>query len=141
MTSVPEIDYWLTGVGWAACRVRFGDEQCEFSASYLSDALGKLVLGAAAIAQGVHGVSIGFDEEPGEFRWSVVHESAIAVRVTILSFPDAWSHRPDAEGESLLTFTCAGRRRRAEPLTLRSSVPALRRRLPCSTLPGAWFLA
>ena len=103
---VPEIDYRLTGVGWSACTVRFGDAHCEVSASYLSDALGKLVLGAAAIVSGAHAVSVGFDEEPGEFRWAIVRESAQTVRVTVLSFPKLWANRPDAEGEAMLTFAC-----------------------------------
>jgi hypothetical protein len=66
---VLEIDYRLTGRGWAECTVRHGESQCAVWASYLSDALGKLVMGAAPIAVGAHSVSIGFDEEPGEYRW------------------------------------------------------------------------
>ena len=41
---------------------------------------------------------------------------------------------------ALFTFICAGRRRRAEPVTLRSLLVTLRRNLPCSTLAGTWFL-
>ena len=49
------------------------------------------------------------------------------------------SRRPTST--TLLTFTCASRRRRAEPLTLRFSLVTLRRNLPCPTLPGTWFLS
>ena len=102
----PEFDFRLTGVGWAVCTVRFGDAACEVTASCLSDALGKLVLGAAAIASGLHAVSIGFDEEPGEYRWSVTRESATQVRVAILEFSELWSNKPDSDGQVLLEFIC-----------------------------------
>ena|SRR6266481_6391937 len=42
---------------------------------------------------------------------------------------------------TLPVFTSAGRRRRAEPLTLRFPVTPLWRILPCLTLPRAWLLA
>jgi hypothetical protein len=42
---------------------------------------------------------------------------------------------------TLITFTCARRRRRAESLTLRSLIASLWRNLPLSTLPGTWLLA
>ena len=42
---------------------------------------------------------------------------------------------------TLLMFTCASRRRCAEPLTLRFSLVTLRRNLPYPTLPGTWFLS
>jgi len=106
MTVPLDIDYRLTGQGWAACTVRFGDEQCEIRASYLSDALGKLVLGAAAVASGLHSVSIGFDEEPGEYRWVVTDVAGAEVRVSVLAFDGLWSHLPDSAGRMLLGFTC-----------------------------------
>ena len=40
---VPVIDYRLAGHGWSECTIRFRDVSCEISASYLSDALGRLV--------------------------------------------------------------------------------------------------
>jgi hypothetical protein len=42
---------------------------------------------------------------------------------------------------TLPVFNCASRWRRAESLTLRSSVAPLWRNLPLSTLPGTWLLA
>ena len=41
---------------------------------------------------------------------------------------------------TLPVFTCASRRRRAEPLTLRFSLVTLRRNLSCPTLPWTWLL-
>jgi hypothetical protein len=57
------IDYQLSGSGWADCMVH-ADE-------YFSDALGKLVLAAVVVLAGAHSVSVGFDEEPGEYRWRI----------------------------------------------------------------------
>jgi hypothetical protein len=102
----PDIDYRLTGHGWATCTVRFGEAQCEISASYLSDALGRLVLGAAAVASGLHSVSIGFDEEPGEYRWVVTEVAPSEVQVTILAFDDLWSRLPDVQGRQMFDFIC-----------------------------------
>jgi hypothetical protein len=81
--------------------------QCEVSASYLSDALGKLVLAGVAVLAGAKSVSVGFDEEPGEFRWAIILTDSGVVRVDVLAFEELWGNRPDAEGKSLLTFSCA----------------------------------
>ena len=43
------IDYRLTGTGWAGCRVTDAGASCELTASYLSDALGSLVLAGNAV--------------------------------------------------------------------------------------------
>ena len=102
----PEIDYQLTGVGWARCAIRFGETHCEIGASYLSDALGKLVLGAVAVAAGMHSISLGFDVEPGEYRWVITDQPQRAVRVSILEFDELWSRLPDSQGRELLSFVC-----------------------------------
>jgi hypothetical protein len=99
------IDYRLTGSGWADCTIRADDKDCEISASYLSDALGNLVLAAAAVLAGAHSISVGFDEEPGEYRWAVVRTDSGAVRVTVLSFQELWGNRPDADGAPLCSWT------------------------------------
>jgi hypothetical protein len=100
------IDYRLTGAGWAACTISQADATCEITASYLSDAFGKLVLAAASIAAGAHGVSVGFDEEPGEYRWLIRRLDDECVQVTILSFPDWFPYRLDDEGEAIFRCTC-----------------------------------
>jgi hypothetical protein len=101
------IDYWLTGSGWAACTVRADGYDCKLSASYLSDALGKLVLAATMVLAGAHSVSVGFDEEPGEYRWSIIRTDNDTVLVNILSFSDLWSNQADADGTLLLSASCA----------------------------------
>lgn len=52
-----------------------------------------------------HGISVAFDEEPGEYRWSVVRTDGGTVRLTVLMFQELWGHRPDAEGKALSTWT------------------------------------
>jgi hypothetical protein len=88
------IDYRLSGSGWARCTVRFGDAQCEISASYLSDALGKLVLSAVAVLSGFQALSLGFDEEPGEYRWSITRVGADDISIRLLSFDRLWAISP-----------------------------------------------
>jgi hypothetical protein len=92
-------------LGWADCTVRTDGKDYDISASYLSDALGKLVLAAAAVLAGAHSISVGFDEEPGEYRWAVVHTDNGTVRLTVLSFQELWGNRPDADGTPLCSWT------------------------------------
>lgn len=102
-----KIEYRLAGSGWAECTIHADGRQCEISASYLSNALGKLVLAGVAVLAGVQSVSVGFDEEPGEYRWAIVMTGNGVVRVDVLEFQELWGNRPDAEGASLLSFSCA----------------------------------
>ncbi|MBQ0934308.1 hypothetical protein [Ideonella paludis] len=95
------IDYRLVGSGWAECTVTSGEATCEISASYLSDALGNLVLAATAILAGAHSISVGFDEEPGEYRWVLEWSGSNQVKLRVLEFQELWSNRPDAEGQLL----------------------------------------
>jgi hypothetical protein len=96
------IDYRLAGAGWADCTVKCSSAACELSASYLSDALGNLVLAAVGVLAGHHSVSVGFDEEPGEYRWSITRIGNDQVHLCVLSFNELWGNRPDTEGEMLL---------------------------------------
>ncbi|WP_456619368.1 MULTISPECIES: hypothetical protein [unclassified Bradyrhizobium] len=107
--TVLTIDYRLTGAGWADCIIRADEGDCKLSASYLSDALGRLVLAASAVLVGTHSVAIGFDVEPGEYRWSVVRTDGNTVRIVILRFFDLWSNLPDTDGTPLLSVSCAPR--------------------------------
>jgi hypothetical protein len=100
------IDYRLTGSGWADCTIQADEGDCKLSASYLSDALGKLVLAAATVLAGAHSVSIGFDEEPGEYRWSLVRTTDDAMCVSILSFQELWGNLSDTDGAPMLSFSC-----------------------------------
>lgn len=101
------IDYQLTDLGWADCSVQFADKSCKITASYLSDALGKLVVAANAVIAGMHSISIGFDEEPGEYRWVIRQTSGnYWLTVDILFFTESWGNRPDSEGEVVFSFAC-----------------------------------
>ena len=102
-----KIDYRLTGTGWAECTIHADGRECAVSASYLSDALGKLVLAGVAVLAGAQSVSVGFDEEPGEYRWAIVMTDNGVLRVDVLEFQTLWGNRPDAEGAALLTFSCS----------------------------------
>lgn len=102
-----KIDFRLIGSGWAECTVYADGLECKVSASYLSDALGKLVLAGVAVLAGAQSVSVGFDEEPGEYRWAIVMIDSGTVRVDVLEFQELWGNRPDAEGRSLMTFSCS----------------------------------
>jgi hypothetical protein len=96
------IDYRLVGAGWSECTIRFGEAECEISASYLSDALRNLVLAAVAVLAGAHSISVGFDEEPGEYRWAVSRASGDRVVLKVLEFQELWGNRPNSEGKVLL---------------------------------------
>ena len=61
-----------------------------------------------------------------------IRRSSTRRRRDLLMNSGRWTSTP------LPVFNCASRRRRAEPLTLRFSLVALRRNL--STLPGTWLL-
>jgi hypothetical protein len=63
------IDYKLTGSGWAECTISDGESSCTVTASYLSDALGDLVLAAVVMLHNFFDLSFSFEEEPGEYRW------------------------------------------------------------------------
>jgi hypothetical protein len=102
-----KLDYRLVGTGWAECTIDADGRRCDITASYLSDALGKLVLAAVAVLAGVQSISVRFDEEPGEYRWAIVMTGDDVVQVDILSFQTLWDNLPDAQGESLLRFSCA----------------------------------
>lgn len=95
------IDYRLVDVGWAECDVRWGGSSCAITASYLSDALGKLVFAALAVLNGVHSISIGFDEEPGEYRWSLANTETKQLSLRLLAFDELWASKPDAQGRVL----------------------------------------
>jgi hypothetical protein len=71
------------------------------SASYLSDALGNLVLFALAVSSGFRSVSFGMDQEPGEYRWVAELEEPNVVSLRILAFPELRGNKPNAVGQTL----------------------------------------
>ena len=58
------------------------------------------------VLAGAHSVAVGFDEEPGEYRWSIIRTDNGTVLVNILSFSDLWSNQADADGTMLLSASC-----------------------------------
>lgn len=101
-----QISYKLVGSGWSECIIETAEIRVELSASYLSDALGNLVLSAAAIGSGFHAAEFGFDEEPGEYRWSVQLVENNLVRLRVLEFQELWGCRPTEEGKLLVDISC-----------------------------------
>lgn len=100
------IEYRLLKSGWAECTVRVGSASQELTASYLSDALGNLVLAATAMLAGMHSVATSFDEEPGEYRWVIERVDGTDISLQVLEFGDLWGNKPNAEGKVLIQTTC-----------------------------------
>jgi hypothetical protein len=96
------IDYSLRGSGWARCTVSLDEKAIDLTASYLSDALGNLVLAACMAFSGFHSVAFGFDEEPGEFRWVINRASGNELSLHILEFAELWGNKPNSHGKVLL---------------------------------------
>lgn len=101
------IVYALVGTGWSRCTVKAEGHQVELSASYLSDALGNLVLAAIATLSGFRICTFGFDEEPGEYRWVIEAIDTNIVKVEVLEFSELWGKLPNSDGKLLITFKCA----------------------------------
>ncbi|MCV2423489.1 hypothetical protein [Paucibacter sp. DJ2R-2] len=100
------ITYELVGSGWSKCTIEDGEESCSVSASYLSDALGNLVVAAFSALSGFASISFGFDEEPGEYRWVIEQTEPNQIQIQILEFEDLWGCKPNADGKVLLSTTC-----------------------------------
>jgi len=100
------IDFRLAGAGWADCTVKSEAQQAELTASYLSDALGNLLLAGVTVLAGAHSISIGFDEEPGEYRWSLQRMGSEALSVKVLEFQELWGNKPNSQGSLLFEYSC-----------------------------------
>lgn len=101
-----QIDYRLTGSGWAECTLSSDERTCLLTASYLSDALRNLVLAANGVLAGFSALTFSFDEEPGEFRWVITTPRLNEIQIEVLQFPELWGGRPDAEGDSVYVSSC-----------------------------------
>lgn len=75
-------------------------ERFDLTASYLSDALGDLLLAAWRLTDGAGEARCSWDEEPGEYRW-VFQRSGADVDVRVLWFDELWGRRPDDEGDDV----------------------------------------
>lgn len=101
-----EIDYRLTGAGWARCHVTIYSQHANTSASYLSDALGNLVRSVVSLKNGAEEATNSFDEEPGEYRWRFFcTEEELHLR--ILWFTSLWGNQPDEEGKVVFDAECS----------------------------------
>lgn len=99
------IDYRLTGTGWARCEVSDGTASSVITASYLSDALGDLVLAATSVVAGFRRVSFGFDEEPGEYRWILTRQFR-ELELKILGFEVFAANNVESEGRLVFQTIC-----------------------------------
>jgi hypothetical protein len=100
------ITYELVGTGWARCVIADEESRCEITASYLSDALGRLLLAALGIVSGLRAVSFSFDEEPGEHRWVIRPIDINEIEIQVLQFDQLWGNKPDSDGRLLFKTRC-----------------------------------
>jgi hypothetical protein len=99
---VVDFSYRLTGTGWAEARLSDGDHSVALSASYLSDALGELLLAIACLQEGAQDAECFWEEEPGEYRW-LLRRDGDSVVVTVVAFDDCWPHLPIDDREVVFT--------------------------------------
>lgn len=102
MSTNLRITYRLHEAGWSACTVEVDGRTIELTASYLSDALGNLVLAAVAIASGFQAATFEFAEEPGEYRWVLEAKENNVLRLRILEFPQLWHFERNENGKLLV---------------------------------------
>ena len=100
------IDYSISGLGWAECRVQDESSSCTITASYLGDALGSLVLAACAALQYFDRIGFPFEEEPGEYRWVLRAPRLNELELRIYEFLESSGSKPDGEGKLLFSTFC-----------------------------------
>jgi hypothetical protein len=100
------VSYELKGTGWATCVVADEAARIQITASYLSDALGSLVLAATGVLSGFRAVTFGFDEEPGEYRWVIRAIDLNEIEIRLLDFRSVLGNMPDDEGRLLFATRC-----------------------------------
>ena len=101
-----ELEYRLTGTGWASCRVAINEKSTKVTASYLSDGLGELADAIRHISAGGETAKCSFDEEPGEYRWIFNKLINQRIRIVLLFFDELWGGKPDTEGQLLVDELC-----------------------------------
>jgi len=100
-----ELNYKLTGTGWAECYIEIYGRFCKVTASYLSDALGDLVSAVNYIFNSEYEIKSSFTEEPGEYRWILIPQKNNGLQIKIIDFPQTWNQKPDEEGELMFDVT------------------------------------
>lgn len=78
------------------------EHSVALSASYLSDALGELLLAIACLQEGAEEAECFWEEEPGEYRW-LFRRDGDSVVLTVVAFDDCWPHLPIEDGEVVFT--------------------------------------
>jgi len=100
------ISFELSGVGWARCQITGPEGSCTVTASYLSDALGSLVIAATAMQAGFSRATFSFEEEPGEYRWVITSPRTNEIELSIIEFGSAYNEQPDERGKLLFRTRC-----------------------------------
>ena len=101
-----ELNYRLTGKGWAECFLQIGGASSTITASYLSDPVSDLIVASEQLLQGAVEQRVSFLEEPGEFRLILSPETPSLLHVRVLSFTDSHPHRPDSAGSIIFDSQC-----------------------------------
>lgn len=101
-----EFSFRLTGTGWAEARVAHGTEWATIPASYLSDALGEVLLALVELQDGEDLAVASWEEEPGEYRW-LFSRTDSNVTLRILAFRDSYPRLPDDDGSEVFSATCS----------------------------------
>ncbi len=100
------ISFELTGLGWASCQITSPEGSCTVTASYLSNALGSLVVAATAMQAGFSRATFSFEEEPGEYRWVITSPRTNEMELGIIEFDSAYNELPDEHGKLLFRTRC-----------------------------------
>jgi hypothetical protein len=99
-------EYRLVGTGWASATIAHGGATAELTASYLSDALGVLLLAVEEALSGAEEARCSWDEEPGEYRW-IFKSDGVDVDLEIKWFDALWGDEPDENGRSVFAVSVA----------------------------------
>ncbi len=101
-----DLEWKLTGYGWAECHVRIGDVAAVVTASDLSDALRNLLAAVCEILRGSARATASFEEEPGEYLWTFSSDGKGSVGVRIDASLDMREDAPYAPGTVVLDAQC-----------------------------------
>jgi hypothetical protein len=102
--GVVEFSVRLTGSGWARAGLA-QSEEAELPASYLSDALGEVLLAVAELHEGENAAIASWAQERGEYRWLFSRTDG-EVSLQVLALRDSCPRLADAEGSIVFSATC-----------------------------------
>lgn len=101
-----KFSFRLTGSGWARALLAHGSEEVELPASYLSDALGEVLLAVAELQDGEHAAVASWEQEPGEVRWLFSRTNG-EVTLQVLAFMEDYPRPTEAEGSVVFSAVCS----------------------------------